>query len=167
MSTATPGSLSERHERFTPIVAQVTEVESTVGSASPMTLWLSTDELQEGLAHELLPHAAGEGRIVFPVLRRVTGSERRGIEMTEQHREIGRLTDRLEQVRGELSQGRPHAEEDLVEVLDLLRAALDEHFKAEEEACFTVLKQELSSEEAAEVCAAMERATDAFRRAYE
>jgi hemerythrin-like domain-containing protein len=115
----------------------------------------------------MLPHAVGEGRTVFPVLRRVTGSELKAVEMTKQHRELARLSDELERVVGDLRSTGHRAEQDLGRILHALRRTLDEHLAAEEEVCFTVLRKELTPEEAHEVCAAMERATEEVRRAYE
>ena len=163
----TPGSLSERHEHFVPLVTSIGEAEAAVGGSSAQRLLVLTGALEESMAHELMPHAVGEGRSVFPVLRRVTGSELQAIEMTKQHRELARLTDELDRVRLELRTAGAPAERDLGRILHQLRDILGEHLAAEEEVCFTVLKQELSAEQAHEVCAAMERATEEVRRAYE
>ena len=46
-------------------------------------------DLHEAFAHGVIPHAVGEGRTVFPVLRRVTGTDRQATEMTHEHRELG------------------------------------------------------------------------------
>lgn len=165
-TTDTPG-LSERHEHFVPLVAAVREAEATVGGSSPQRLYVLTGALEETMAHELMPHAVGEGRAVFPVLRRVTGSELQAVEMTKQHRELARLTDRLEQLRAALPSAGPIAEAEIGRALREIREMLEEHFAAEEEACFTVLKQELDPQEAKQVCDAMERATEEVRRAYE
>jgi iron-sulfur cluster repair protein YtfE (RIC family) len=166
-TTETPGSLSERHERLVPLAAAIGEAETAVGGSSSHRLLVLTGALEEAMAHDLLPHAVGEGRTVFPVLRRVTGSELKAVELTKQHRELARLTDELDRVRHELGSSGHAAEQELGRILHELRGTLDEHLAAEEEVCFTVLREELTPEEAHEVCAAMERATDEVRRAYE
>jgi iron-sulfur cluster repair protein YtfE (RIC family) len=166
-SIETPGSLSERHEHFVPLVTAVGEAEAAVGGSSTQRLLVLTGALEESLAHELMPHAVGEGRAVFPVLRRVTGSELQAVEMTKQHRELARLTDELDEVRGSLGTGGTSAEAKIERILHRLRDVLGEHLAAEEEVCFTVLRSELTPEQAREVCAAMEQATELVRRNYE
>jgi iron-sulfur cluster repair protein YtfE (RIC family) len=166
-TTETPGSLSERHEHFVPLVAAVGEAEAAVGGSSPQRLLVITGALEEAMAHDLMPHAVGEGRTVFPVLRKVTGSELKSVEMTKQHRELARLTDELDQARRSLTTAGPPTDARLEQILHRLRDVLEEHLAAEEEVCFTVLRSELTPEQAHEVCAAMERATEEVRRAYE
>jgi iron-sulfur cluster repair protein YtfE (RIC family) len=162
-----PTSLSEKHAHLVPIVAAIERTEASVGEEPPARLRFVTLDLYENLAHELMPHAAGEGRTVFPVLRRVTGDDEQAVALTEQHRRIAQLTDDLDRVRAQMTKGEPGTDALLVRVLDDLHRELTEHFAAEEEVCFTVLKRELSAEQAAEVCEAMERATQEIRRSYE
>jgi len=166
-TTGTPGSLSERHEHFVPLVTSIGEAEAAVGGSSTQRLLVLTGALEEALAHDLMPHAVGEGRTVFPVLRKVTGSQLRSIEMTKQHQELARLTDELDQARRSLPESGSPAEARLERILGRLHDVLEEHLAAEEEVCFTVLRSELTAEQASEVCAAMERATEEVRRAYE
>ncbi len=88
----------EKHGEFVPLIAAIESVEDSVGEAKPGALCVSTASLHESLAHGLLPHAVGEGRTVFPVLRRVTGADEATSTMNRDHNEIGRLTDELERV---------------------------------------------------------------------
>ena len=105
---------------------------------------------------------------MFPVLRRVTGSDEATRKMLAEHREISRLTDELERIRRELTRagiGREQ-EAEMRRVLDGLKRAIADHFEQEEHACFEVLKTELSPEEAEELYVSLEEATAAIRRTY-
>jgi iron-sulfur cluster repair protein YtfE (RIC family) len=161
-------SLSEKHREFVPLIAAIERIEETVGEAKLVPIRLETAGLHESLAHGLIPHAVGEGRTVFPVLRRVTGTSEISKEMTKEHREIARLTDELERLHEEIGKGvEPTYERELTRLLEELRRALAHHFEAEEQVCFQILKAELDPAEAREICDAMEEATEVVRRNYE
>ncbi|GIU99829.1 MAG: hypothetical protein KatS3mg014_1445 [Actinomycetota bacterium] len=161
-------SLCERHRGFVPLIAAIDEVEGELAGGSALLIRAETGELHEILSHELIPHAVGEGRTVFPVLRRITGTDRVTREMLAEHREIARLTDELERIRDELSRAGIGAEHEarMRRVLESLKRAISSHFEQEERACFRVLKEELTPEEAERLYEAMERATKEIRRSY-
>ena len=161
-------SMCEKHREFVPLIAAIDRVEGEIEDGSPLLLRVETGGLLETLEHELIPHAVGEGRTIFPVLRRVTGTDEVTKEMLHEHREIARLTDELERIRQDLTKAGVGAEqeEQMREVLASLRTAVERHFEQEEQACFKVLKTELSPEEAEELYAAMEQATHDIRRTY-
>jgi iron-sulfur cluster repair protein YtfE (RIC family) len=163
------GSACEKHREFVPLIAAIERVEGAVEQGPPWLLRADALGVHEGLAHGLIPHAVGEGRTVFPTLRRVTGKDDASREMLQEHREIARLTDELERIGRELaSAGAPASKERaLRDVLRDLRAAVRDHFEAEEQACFQVLQAELGPDETRELYEAMERATAEIRRAYE
>lgn len=162
-------SICQEHREFAPLIAAIEKVEGSVGEASPLLLRADSRALQESLAHGLIPHAVGEGRTMFPVLRRVTGSDEAARSMNREHKEIARLTDQLERLTNELVRsGRVgEHERSLRGLLSQLRLAVDEHFSEEEEACFSVLQAELSEDEARDLFVALERATDEVRNLYE
>lgn len=164
----TADSMCEKHREFVPLIAAIDKVEEELETGSPLLIRAETGNLHDVLAHELMPHAAGEGRTVFPVLRRVTGSDVVTKEMLHEHREIARLTDQLERIREELAHAGISSDQQtqMRKVLDDLKAAVNHHFEQEEQACFQVLKTELSQEEAEELYEAMERATQEIRRTY-
>lgn len=164
-----PEGLADKHTEFVPLIAAIEKVEMSVGEGKPASLRLSTIGLHESLAHGLIPHAVGEGRTVFPVLRRVTGSDEIATEMNREHREIARLTDELERTYQELVRTGLSAGEErrLTELLGKLRTAIRQHFEAEEETCFRILKAELDPDEARELCAALDAAATQVREAYE
>jgi hemerythrin-like domain-containing protein len=160
-------SLCQRHREFVPLIAAVERLEESV-EAGRVGVHTETLELHEAFAHGFIPHAVGEGRTVFPVLREITGSSRDSTEMTRDHREIARLTDELERTMDELegSPGGAH-ERALRNVLRDLRTAVEEHFEAEESVCFRILSSELDPEEARSLYEAMEAAAADLRSAYE
>ncbi len=164
----TQESLCERHREFVPLIAAIDKAESELATGSALLIRAETGGLHETLSHELIPHAVGEGRTLFPVLRRITGTDAATKEMLAEHREIARLTDELERIRDELSRAGIGAEQEarMRRVLDHLKRAIRSHFEQEEQACFQVLKAELTPEQAQELYDAMERATKEIRRTY-
>lgn len=165
MANATE-TLSEKHGQFVPLIAAIERVESSVGSSSPTVVHLSAQGLHESLAHGLIPHAVGEGRTVFPVLRRLTGTSAPAVAMNKEHQEIARLTDELERLSATAAVGSAQ-ERALRDTLHSLRRVLQEHLDSENEACYTVLRAELSPDDARALCAAMEQASEQIRRLYE
>lgn len=162
-------SLCHEHREFAPLIAAIEKIEGTVGGTSPLLIRANTAGVQESLAHGLMPHAIGEGRTLFPVLRRVTGKDEATAQMTREHREIARLTDELERVASEMVRSGAAVTEErkLRQLLHELRTRVEEHFSEEEEACFSVLQAELSEDEARDLFVALERATDEVRNLYE
>jgi iron-sulfur cluster repair protein YtfE (RIC family) len=160
-------SLCERHREFAPLIAAVEKVEQSPEEGA--ALRSEALDLHEAFAHGLIPHAVGEGRTVFPVLRRITGSSRESADMTNEHREIARLTDELERLTDELeASGEAGASErSLRSVLGQLRAAVQTHFEQEEALCFRILSSELEPEEGRALYEAMEQAAADLRRTYE
>jgi iron-sulfur cluster repair protein YtfE (RIC family) len=161
-------SLCERHREFVPLIAAVERVEEAAELGGE-TLRSETLGLHEAFAHGLIPHAVGEGRTVFPVLRRITGSSREATEMTREHREIARLTDELEKLAAGLERSgvRTSYERALRAVLHDLRTAVSQHFEEEEAVCFRILSSELNVEEGRSLYEAMEQAASDLRSAYE
>ena len=156
--------LPERHRQFVPLIAAVERAERSAEEGRVIRP-SETLTIHDAFAHGLIPHAVGEGRTLFPVLRQITGSDRETAEMTREHREIARLTDELERIASE----RPSAnrERALRSVMHDLRATVESHFEEEEAVCFRILSQELPPEEARSICDAMERAATDLRRLYE
>ena len=160
-------SLCARHREFVPLIAAVEKVEESPQEGAALRSEALT--LHEAFAHGLIPHAVGEGRTVFPVLRRITGSSREAADMTNEHREIARLTDELEHLTDELegSDAGNLTERALRSALHDLRKAVEEHFEKEEALCFRILSSELDPEEGRSLYEAMEQAASDLRRAYE
>lgn len=164
-----PKPLADKHARFVPLIAAIDRVEGELGEGRPVLIHAEAGALHETLEHELLPHAIGEGRTLFPVLRRVTGSTEVTGEMLEAHRKIARLTDELDRVRSQLLKAgvSAHQAEQLNSLLEELKTTVESHFEQEEHYCFEVLQKELPPEEAETLCAALEQATHDVRRTIE
>ncbi len=160
-------SLCARHREFVPLIAAVEKVEESPQEGAELRTEALT--LHEAFAHGLIPHAVGEGRTVFPVLRRITGSSREATDMTNEHREIARLTDELEHITDELERADPGnlKERALRSALHDLRKAVEDHFEKEEALCFRILSSELDLDEGRVLYEAMERAAADLRSAYE
>ena len=161
-------SLRGRHREFVPLIAAIDRVSGELEEGSALLIRAEAGDIHETLSHELIPHAVGEGRTLFPVLRRVTGSTETTSEMLAVHREISRLTDELERIRAELAKAgiSKKQEAEMRSVLDGLKSTIQTHFEQEEKACFEVLDTELSPEEAEKLYASLEEVTAAIRRTY-
>jgi len=145
------------------------ELEGKFEGGSPVLLHAEAGVVHETLEHELLPHAVGEGRTLFPVLRRVTGSSEVTGDMLEAHRKISRLTDELERIRHDLIKAGLSSQqgEQMHALLEELKSTVTAHFEQEEHYCFEVLQKELPPEEAKGLCEALEQATHDVRRTIE
>jgi hemerythrin-like domain-containing protein len=161
--------LADKHARFVPLIAAIDRMEGELQEGRPVLLHAEAGVVHETLEHELLPHAVGEGRALFPVLRRVTGSTEVTGEMLEAHRKIARLTDELERVRHELLRSGVSSKqgEQMRSLLEELKSTVERHFEQEEHYCFEVLQKELPPEEAERLCTALEQATHDVRRTIE
>lgn len=160
---------SKEHRDFVPLIAAIERVEDSVGGAPAPSLRIEASGLHDTLAHALIPHAVSEGRTVFPVLRRVTGTDRVTREMNKDHKEIARLTDELDRMGGEIAKtGLDTAHErKLRKILHELRAVVQHHLSDEDQSCFEVLRAELGPDEARAMYEAMEKAAAELRSLYE
>lgn len=158
--------LAERHARFVPLIAAIDRMEGDIEEGRPVLLHAEAGVVHETLEHELLPHAIGEGRTLFPVLRRVTGSTEVTGEMLQAHRKIAHLTEELERIRHELLKAGVSSKqgEEMHALLEELKSTMERHFDQEEHYCFEVLRKELPPEEAESLCEALEQATHDVRK---
>jgi len=162
-------SLHDKHAEFVPLIAAIEHAEESVAEGKSIPARVSVTGVHESLAHGLIPHAIGEGRTIFPVLRRITGSAETAVAMNRDHKEIARLTDELERLQNEVIRAGITAkrEQSLSRVLHELRTVMQRHFETEEETCFQVLQAELSPEETRAMCDTMERTAAEIRSLYE
>lgn len=157
------------HTEFVPLIGALERTEAEVGEVEARIVRVDAEVLHDRLAHGLIPHAVGEGRTLFPVLRRVTGSDVATLAMTGDHKQMAHLTDELDRVGREIAKAGLNTEREraLRRLLHELRSVVDEHFQAEQESCYQVLDAELGPDEAREMYQAMERATAELRELYE
>jgi iron-sulfur cluster repair protein YtfE (RIC family) len=156
--------LAEKHTRFVPLIAAIDRVEGELEEGRPVLIHAEAGAVHETLEHELLPHAVGEGRTLFPVLRRVTGST----EVTgrcSSPPQDRRLTDELDASAANCSrQASALTGDQMRALLEELKSTVQTHFAQEEHYCFEVLQKELPPEEAESLCAALEQATHDVRK---
>lgn len=161
--------LSGEHRRFVSPIEALGSLAASVGTMTPETLRPVLDELHEFLAHQLLPHAVGEGLTVYPEVRRALGGAEKTVEMTHDHAEIARLTDELDELRTQV--GTPSwSKRDrraLAGLLSELHRLISEHLEQEEEVCRAVLEGTLSGTDAEKVLERMRRAAAELRDLYE
>lgn len=161
--------LSGEHRRFVSPIEALGSLAASVGTMAPEALRPVLDELHEFLAHQLLPHAVGEGRTVYPEVRRALGGAEKTVEMTHDHAEIARLTDELDELRTQV--GTPSwTKRDLRALAGLLadlHRVIREHFEQEEEVCRAAMEGRLSGPDAEQVLERMRRAATELRELYE
>lgn len=139
------------------------------------TLQLAGDAIQEGLTssdralidnaytfltHHLIPHARAEEKALYPVVRKVMGTEEGTATMSRDHIEIEQLTQELGLLRSKIAGTKITVKQAnaLRCVLYGLYAIVKLHFAKEEEVYLPLLDARLRPEEAQAMFEAMETA---------
>lgn len=112
------------------------------------------------LTHHLIPHAHAEEKALYPVVRKVMGSEQGTATMSRDHVEIEQLTRELGLLRTKLTETKITEKQAnaLRSVLFGLHAIVKLHFAKEEEVFLPLLDSRLKPEEAQAMFTAMETA---------
>jgi iron-sulfur cluster repair protein YtfE (RIC family) len=151
----------EEHAALRPHLERIERLADAIGDLSPTELRSQLEEVDEFLAHTLMPHAVAEGRVLFPLLRAEGGGPTIGVRMTQCHVQLGKLLDELEALIPALDRpsGRPGVERDLRRVLYSIHALLTAHFAETDQDVQPLLDAALPEEErralfeAVEACA--------------
>lgn len=119
----------EEHVAFRPHLERIERLADAVGELSPTDLRSRLEEVDDFLAHTLMPHAVAEGRVLFPLFRAEGGEPTIGVRMTQCHVQLGKLLDELEGLIPVLDVpgGRVGSERDLRRVLYSIHALLTAH----------------------------------------
>jgi iron-sulfur cluster repair protein YtfE (RIC family) len=119
----------EEHAAFRPHLERIERLADAIGDLPPTELRAQLEEVDDFLAHTLMPHAVAEGRVLFPVFRAEGGEPTIGVRMTQCHVQLGKLLDELEALIGALDgpSGRAAAERNLRRVLYSIHALLTAH----------------------------------------
>lgn len=112
------------------------------------------------LTRHLIPHAQAEEIALYPVVRKVMGSEEGTATMSRDHIEVERLTQELELLRSQITRTRITVQQSnsLRRVLYGLYTLVKVHFAKEEEVYLPLLDAHLRPEEAKAMFSAMESA---------
>lgn len=143
--------LHREHRKLLPYIDGLRAAAEAVGEAPLGVLVDAVDASYRFLTHHLVPHAAAEDEVLYPVVEKVMGSPMATATMRRDHVEVHRLGDELGALRWRLHRTDVLAAElatDLRRVLFGLYALVSLHFAKEEEIYFPMLDRSLSIEEA-------------------
>src|SRR3990172_6109389 len=114
--TTTKQTLHDEHAEFVPYLDLIRKAADGVGEFPPGAMRAMLDEIHEFLSHKLIPHAVAEGRVLYPVVRQVSGTPEVTVRMNRCHVELGRFADEVARLRGSLGTS-PRQEQELRRVL--------------------------------------------------
>lgn len=151
--------LRDEHAELVPhIAALATAADAVEAAADVEALRAQVDASHHFLAHQLLPHAADEERVLYPAVQRAMGSPDGTATMSRDHVEVERLTEELAGLRRRMD-GTASLDDDVVRALRRVLYGLHHvvklHFAKEEEVFLPILDRHLDAEEAEELFAAM------------
>jgi hemerythrin-like domain-containing protein len=159
----------EEHAAFRRQLDVIERLADSVGELPIERLRSELANVHEFMAHELMPHAVAEGRILFPVVREESGQPTIGIRMTQCHVQLGRLLEELEGLKAALDRGVPPAqpERDLRRVLYSVHAILQGHLAEADQDVQPLLDANLPPEQREALFAAIERCAREVADLYE
>jgi iron-sulfur cluster repair protein YtfE (RIC family) len=147
--------LRDEHKELIPHVEQILKVANSIPDAPLEEVREGIKDVYEFLAYHLIPHAQAEDAALYPAVQKALGSPDATRTMSRDHVEVGRYIEELAGLSQEVS---PQNFKALQRILYGLYALVKVHFAKEEEVYLPILEERLSSQEAAEMFEAMERA---------
>jgi PadR family transcriptional regulator PadR len=163
-----PDTIHEEHEAFRPRLDEIEALADAIGTLPPGELYRRAADIEEFLAHTVMPHAVAEGVVVFPLIRKETGEPTIGVRMTECHVELSRLTDELDrQVDAMGREPSVTVERDMRKTLYGVHALLRAHLAEQDEQIEPLLEANLPKEEREALFAAVERTAKEVADQYE
>jgi iron-sulfur cluster repair protein YtfE (RIC family) len=162
-------TIQEEHDAFRPHLEAIRRLADSVGEASVEQLRAGLREVDEFLAHTVMPHAVAEGRVLFPLVRKEGAEPTIGVRMTECHVQLGLLLDELEGLIPSV-RGRSVAavtERNLRRVLYSIHALLTAHLAEVDADLEPLLEAKLPPEEREALFEAIERCAREVASLYE
>jgi hypothetical protein len=101
--------LRSKHRELGPFIERLRDLADAVGEIPLEALRRRIDDVDAFLTGHLLPHAAAEHQVIFPLVAGALGTLEPTSLLTRDHAEIRRLTDELVAVRGRLGGSRLRA----------------------------------------------------------
>jgi iron-sulfur cluster repair protein YtfE (RIC family) len=147
--------LRDEHKELIPHIEQILKVANSIPDAPLEEVREGVKDVYEFLAYHLIPHAQAEDAALYPAVQKALGSPDATRTMSRDHVEVGRYIEELAGLSQEVS---PQNFKALQRILYGLYALVKVHFAKEEEVYLPILEERLSSQEAAEMFEAMERA---------
>jgi len=162
-------SVRDEHAEFVPYLNEMLALADGVGTIPAPEFRRRAGEVQEFLAHRLMPHAVAEGMIMAPLTVDDEGNRVIGLQMTVCHAEVAKRTDELEVLLRDLGDDAPTPAEQrsLQRVLFGTHALLSAHFAEAEGVMESMLETRLSKEERAAVFEKIDRYAEEVRSLYE
>jgi iron-sulfur cluster repair protein YtfE (RIC family) len=138
--------LRNEHRELAVGINALKETAEFLGSGSTQQIAERLRVSLEFLSHQLIPHAKAEEEVLYRAYDQLANSPWATDTMRRDHSEVARLTDRLEKLSREWSDGAfgPSVGQDLKETLFGLYAILRLHFANEETLIVPRLEQGLS-----------------------
>ncbi|HLB62236.1 MAG TPA: hemerythrin domain-containing protein [Actinomycetota bacterium] len=164
--TTTKQTLHDEHAEFVPYLDLIRKAADGVGEFPPGAMRAMLDEIHEFLSHKLIPHAVAEGRVLYPVVRQVSGTPEVTVRMNRCHVELGRFADEVARLRGSLGTS-PRQEQELRRVLYGLHTVVRVHFEEEEDLYSSTVESTIPPETARKILGSMEQAARELRELYE
>lgn len=152
--------LRDEHKELMPQVKTLQLAGDAVQEVLTSSDRAQIDQAYTFLTHHLIPHAMAEEKALYPVVRKVMGSEEGTATMSRDHFEVERLTQELDLLRSKMTKSRLNVGQvnALRSVLYGLHAIVILHFAKEEEVYLPMLDARLNPEEAHAMFAAMQAA---------
>jgi hypothetical protein len=162
-------TIHDEHAAFVPRLEEIQQLAEAAGTIPTHEFRTRTLAVHGFLAHELMPHAAAEGRIIAPLTADDEGDRALGREMTMCHVEVAKRTDELERLIVGLSDApmTPVQTRSFQRVLFGIHALLSAHFAQAEDVVESVLEERLSAEDREAVFDRIDRIADEVRALYE
>lgn len=150
MSPSTPRATERLRAEHASLRREAARLPRVAADISEWTAPDTPDQLQQirgFLSSRLLPHAASEEAVLYPLLDKVMGAEQSTATMVADHAEIHERSDALAAVVAAVGQGPPSPAEAeaLREHLYALWAIVRLHLDKEEKILFSLLDARLSS----------------------
>jgi len=152
--------LRDEHKELMPHVETLRLAGDSIREAITAADRTLIDNAGTFLTRHLIPHAHAEEKALYPVVRKVMGSEEGTATMSRDHIEVERLTQELEILRSQTTQTEITLQQanSLRRVLYGLYTLVKVHFAKEEEVYLPLLDVRLKPEEAKAMFSAMEAA---------
>lgn len=162
-------TVQEEHRAFRPYLEEMDVLARSMGWIPAQELATRLARLHEFLAHELMPHAVAEGRILSPLVSDEQGAPTLARRMTLCHAQMARLIDELDRLRQGVLGGRMDASlvTGLQRVLYGIHALLSAHLLEAEDELEPLLEARLTPHEREVLFERVDRYAQEMRDLYE
>ncbi len=162
-------TVQDEHRAFQTYLEEMDVLARSIDSIPVPELTDRLARLHEFLAHELMPHAVAEGRILSPLVSDDRGAPSLARRMAVCHAQMARLIDEFDGLRHEIVDGRidPSVASGLQRVLYGIHALLSAHLLEADDELEPLLEARLTPEERELVFERVDRYAREVRELYE